>query len=113
LLNGLPFDFGGKRVPGARERKPGAIWRFIGDRHRRAALAPHNFHASVELLGGRRDNDRTQSGTWLIRVQLAFRGSNPVVGNHKSPTRFSRLLGNDNQASGRVADERMLERIGD
>jgi hypothetical protein len=85
----------------------------MGDRHRRAALAPHNFHASVELLGECRDDDRTQSGTWLIRVQLAFRGSNPVVGNHKSPTRFSRLLGNDNQASGRVADERMLERIGD
>jgi hypothetical protein len=31
--------------------------------------------------------------------------------NRKSPARFSRLIGNDNQASGLVADERMLERI--
>jgi hypothetical protein len=71
----------------------------MGDRHRRAALAPHNFHASVELLGECRDDDRTQSGTCALSQSWPFRGSNAVVGNHKSPARFSRLIGNDNQAS--------------
>jgi len=83
----------------------------MGDRHRRAGSAPHNFHTSVKLLGESRHDDGAQSWTWLIRIQLALRGSNPVVGNRKSPARFSRLIGNDNQASGLVADERMLERI--
>jgi hypothetical protein len=58
-----------------------------------------------------RDDDRAQSGTWLIRIQLAFRSSQPVVGDRKSPVRFSRLIGNDNQASGVGGDERMFERI--
>ena len=83
----------------------------MGDRHRRAASVPHNLHAGVKLLGECRDDDRAQSGTWLIRVQLALRHSNPVIGNRKSPARFSRLIGNDDQARGLVADERMLERI--
>ena len=83
----------------------------MGDRHRRAASAPRDFHASVKLLGKCLDDDRAQSWTWLIRIQLALRGSNPVVGNRKSPARFSRLIGNDKHASGRVADECMFERI--
>ena len=50
-------------------------------------------------------------GRRLIQVQLAFRGSNPVVGNRNSPARFSRLIGNDKHAGGRVADECMFKRI--
>ena len=83
----------------------------MGNRHRRAASGSRNVHTSVKLLGECLDDDRAQSWTWLIRIQLVLRGSNPVVGNRKSPARFSRLIGNDNQASGFVADERMLERI--
>ena len=62
----------------------------MGDQHRRAASAPHNFHTSVKLLGECRDDDRAESCTWLIRIQLVLRDSNPVVGNRKSPARFSR-----------------------
>ena len=72
---------------------------------------PHDFHTSVKLLGEGLDDDRAQSWTWLIRIQMALRGSNPIVGNRKSPTRLSRLIGNDKQASGPVADKGMLERI--
>jgi hypothetical protein len=56
----------------------------MGDRHRRAALAPHNFHASVELLGECRDDDRTQSGTCALSQSNWL---NAVAGNHKSPAR--------------------------
>jgi hypothetical protein len=70
----------------------------MGDRHRGAASVPHNLHASVKLLGESRDDGRAQSGTWLVRVQLALRHSNAVIGNRKLPARFSRLIGNDNQA---------------
>ena len=70
-----------------------------------------NLHTSVKLLGKSRADDRAQSWTRLIRIQLALRGSNPVIGNRKLPARFSHLIGNNDQASGLVADERMLERI--
>src|ERR1700733_10487771 len=82
----------------------------MSDRHRRDA-APHNLHTSIKLLGESDHKDRAQSWTWLIRIQLTLRGFNPVVGNRKSPARFSRLIGNYNQDSGLVADESMLECI--
>jgi hypothetical protein len=81
----------------------------MGDRHRRAASAPHNFHMSVSLV----------ASTAITIVPTPARGlseSNwpsgaPIPGNRKSPACFSRLIGNDNQARALVADERMLERI--
>jgi hypothetical protein len=42
---------------------------------------------------------------------MALQYPDPIVGNRKPPSRFSRLIGNDKQASGPLADKGMLERV--
>jgi hypothetical protein len=69
----------------------------MGDRHRRAVWVPHDFHTSVKLFGECLDDDRAESRSWFM---MALRYPNPIVGNRKSPSRFSRLIGNDKQAGG-------------
>src|ERR1700736_3862528 len=83
----------------------------MGDRNRRAMWVPHDFDTSVKLFGECLDDDRAQSMSCLIQIQSGFRYSNPIVGNRKSPARFGRLIGNDKQASGPLADKGVFERI--
>src|ERR1700683_4989718 len=82
----------------------------MGDRHRRAAWVPRDFHTSVKLFGERLDDDRAQSRSGLIQIQLALQGHNSIVGNRKSPVCLSRLIGDNKQASS-PADKGVLERI--
>jgi hypothetical protein len=82
----------------------------MGDRHRRAAWVPRDFHTSVKLFGESLDDDRTQSGSAPIQIQLALRGPNSVVENRKSPVCLSHLVGDDKPASS-PAGKGVLERI--
>ena len=81
------------------------------DRHRRALWVPHDFHTSIKLFGECLDDDRAQTRSCFLQIQMALRFSNSIVGNRKSPACFSRLVGNVKQAGGPVADKGMLECI--
>ena len=83
----------------------------MGDRYRRALWVPDDFDTSVKLFGECFDDDRAQSRSWFIQLQMALRCPNAIVGNRKSPSCLSRLIGNDKQASGPLPDKGMLERI--
>src|SRR5580658_7462766 len=85
--------------------------RAMSDRDGRALRVRHGVHMSAELFGERLDDDRAQSGGCLGRTQMGLRRANAIVGNRKSPTRISRLIGNDKPASGALADKGVLERV--
>ena len=83
----------------------------MGDRDCRALGVRHGIHTSAELFGECLDDDRAQSRSGLIQIQMALRRPNSIVGNRKSPVCFSRLVGDDKPASGPVSDKGVLERI--
>lgn len=85
--------------------------RSVGDRHGgTGGRAQRSLDPSVELQGERLDDARAQSGRCRAG---SVRRSDPIVGNAEPSARLLRLIGDDDQAGGRVGHESMLEGVDD
>ena len=110
----MPFDFGGKPVPApvsGSQARYGVPWVIDTVVPRRLLVTSTRASsclasASTMIVPSPDDGGLSESADWHP-PGFQSRCRKPC----KSPARFSRLIGNDKHASGRIADECMFERI--